>query len=213
MSGKRGAFICLEGIDHSGKTTQCELLARRLRELGHSVASLRFPDRETHTGRVIDAYLRERAQVDDRAVHLLYSANRWERRAELERQLLAGTTVVVDRYSFSGVAYTAAKGLDPAWCKAPEVGLTAPDVVVFLHLGVREAMERGADKARERYETEAFQTRVAAVYETALVGKGGMPWSTVESDGSAEQTSDRVLSVALAAIESAASAPIRTISW
>lgn len=39
----------------------------------------RFPDRETPTGSLIKAYLANAESLDDRAVHLLYSANRWEK--------------------------------------------------------------------------------------------------------------------------------------
>lgn len=35
----------------------------------------------------------------------------------MESKLLSGTTLVVDRYSYSGVAFSAAKGLDIEWCK------------------------------------------------------------------------------------------------
>lgn len=40
---KRGAFIVLEGLDRSGKTTQVELLERRFREEGRRVKRMRFP--------------------------------------------------------------------------------------------------------------------------------------------------------------------------
>jgi dTMP kinase len=36
------------------------------------------PDRTTAIGQMIDAYLRSAADLDDRAIHLLFSANRWE---------------------------------------------------------------------------------------------------------------------------------------
>jgi dTMP kinase len=35
-------------------------------------------DRTTAIGKMLDAYLRSQAEMDDRAVHLLFSANRWE---------------------------------------------------------------------------------------------------------------------------------------
>ena len=38
-------------------------------------------------------------------------------RGLMESKLLSGTTLVVDRYSYSGVAFSAAKGLDIEWCK------------------------------------------------------------------------------------------------
>ena len=46
------------------------------------------------------------------------------RSALMEATLRAGTTLVVDRYAYSGVAFTAAKalpGLDLEWCKARDV--------------------------------------------------------------------------------------------
>lgn len=38
-------------------------------------------------------------------------------RALMESKLTSGTTLIVDRYSYSGVAFSAAKGLDFQWCK------------------------------------------------------------------------------------------------
>lgn len=44
-------------------------------------------------------------------------------RALMESKLLGGTTLIVDRYSYSGVAFSAAKGLDIQWCKVSLVTL------------------------------------------------------------------------------------------
>ena len=40
----------------------------------------RFPDRTTATGKMINDYLSSKAELDDHAVHLLFAANRWEKR-------------------------------------------------------------------------------------------------------------------------------------
>jgi dTMP kinase len=83
-------------------------------------------------------------------------------REELLQKLREGTTLVVDRYAFSGVAFTAAKaipGLDRAWCMAPDAGLPAPDAVFFLNLTVEQAAARGG-YGEERYEKADFQVRV-----------------------------------------------------
>jgi signal recognition particle GTPase len=42
-SGQRGAFIVLEGLDRSGKTTQVKLLEQRFVEEGKKVKVMRFP--------------------------------------------------------------------------------------------------------------------------------------------------------------------------
>ena len=38
-------------------------------------------------------------------------------RSLMESKLKSGTTIIVDRYSYSGVAFSSAKGLDFDWCK------------------------------------------------------------------------------------------------
>uniref|UniRef100_A0A0D3GU29 dTMP kinase n=2 Tax=Oryza TaxID=4527 RepID=A0A0D3GU29_9ORYZ len=130
--GGRGALIVLEGLDRSGKSSQCARLLSFLQGKGCQAEGWRFPDRGTSVGQMISAYLANESELDDRTIHLLFSANRWEKRALMERKLLGGTTLIVDRYSYSGVAFSAAKGLDIEWCKAPENGLIAPDLVVYL---------------------------------------------------------------------------------
>ena len=94
---RRGAFIVVEGLDRSGKSTQADLLSKKLQALGQAKL-LKFPgpfpllsvslpqlnvhsvhpDRTTPIGKMIDAYLRSQSELDDRAIHLLFSANRWE---------------------------------------------------------------------------------------------------------------------------------------
>ncbi|KAL2148439.1 hypothetical protein VTH82DRAFT_2359, partial [Thermothelomyces myriococcoides] len=74
----RGALVVLEGLDRSGKTTQVKLLEQRFVELGRKVKVMRFPDRTTPIGRMIDSYLKSQVEMEDHVIHLLFSANRWE---------------------------------------------------------------------------------------------------------------------------------------
>ena len=71
--------------------------------------------------------------------------------------------MVVDRYAYSGVAYSAAKGIpgmELDWCKAPDKGLPAPDKVFYLQLDHATAAARGG-YGEERYEKQAFQEKVS----------------------------------------------------
>ncbi|MCJ1429155.1 Thymidylate kinase, partial [Sticta canariensis] len=127
----RGALIVIEGLDRAGKSTQCERLCQHLEQQGHSVKLLRFPDRSTPIGACINAYLRNETQQEDHSIHLLFSANRWEAAAAIRADIAAGTTVVIDRYYYSGVVYSVAKpraGISLQWAREPEVGLPRPDV-------------------------------------------------------------------------------------
>ncbi|XP_037089132.1 thymidylate kinase-like [Pollicipes pollicipes] len=169
-SGGRGALIVLEGIDKAGKSTQARRLVEALAARGRPAHLLRFPERSTRIGQLINEYLSggggggdDRA-ADDRPIHLLFSANRWELLPRMRRLLAEGVSLVVDRYAFSGAAYSAAKpGLTLDWCRQPDVGLPQPDLVLYLDLAPAEAARRAGFGA-ERYETHDFQSRVADNY-------------------------------------------------
>ncbi|CAG9983522.1 unnamed protein product [Clonostachys byssicola] len=163
---RRGAFVVLEGLDRSGKTTQVKLMEQRFVELGKPVKTVRFPDRTTLIGQMIDGYLRSNVEMDDHAIHLLFSANRWEAASNIKALLARGVNVISDRYFHSGVVYSAAKGnpaLGMEWARAPEVGLPRPDMVVFLDLTPEEAEKRGG-WGEEKYEKGAMQRRVRELF-------------------------------------------------
>jgi len=186
---RRGAFIVIEGLDRSGKTTQTDLLAEHLATTDLSFSRRKFPDRTTGTGKLIDAYLTGTSDLDDRAIHLLFSANRWEAARTLEAQLAAGTTVLCDRYAFSGVAFSAAKGLSLAWCRAPDVGLPAPDLTLFLDLPPEAAATRGG-YGEERYEKEALQSRVRTLFQR--LGGETRGWVTIDAGQDREAVASEV---------------------
>jgi len=170
-STSRGSFIVIEGLDRSGKSTQAIILKEKLEEslgLG-KVKLMKFPDRTTPIGKMIDSYLRSQSDLDDRAIHLLFSANRWEAASSIMNDLNDGITIVCDRYAFSGVSFSASKGLPYDWCVAPDVGLPAPDLVLFLDVSPEVAKSRGG-YGDERYEKEDLQRRVRETFKRMREG-------------------------------------------
>lgn len=166
----RGKMIVFEGLDRSGKSTQCALLVERLREKGERIEHLRFPNRNSVTGQVINAYLAGDQHMDDHAVHLLFSANRWEMASEIERMIYDGITVVVDRYYYSGCVYSAAKeiqGLGLEWARHPDVGLPRPDLCIFLDVSPETVAARGGF-GQEIYERREMQARVRELFEVMM---------------------------------------------
>lgn len=133
MTAFRGALIVLEGCDRSGKSTQCKNLGKItltfitecvfiicrlncylvewLLLSGKKAKYINFPDRTTDCGSLIDKFLTNKQEFADETIHLLFSLNRWETKMKMEKLLMDGITLVVDRYSYSGVAYSAAKGM------------------------------------------------------------------------------------------------------
>ena len=69
-----------EGADRAGKSTQCQMLVDHRAAQGVAVERWCFPDRTTAIGKMINSYLTSQSEIDDAAVHLLFSANRWEKR-------------------------------------------------------------------------------------------------------------------------------------
>jgi len=190
-TSRRGALIVLEGVDRAGKSTQCAKLVEYLQSIGRPAELWRFPDRTTTIGTMINSYLSNTTDVDDGCIHLLFSANRWEKREQMMETLAKGVTLVVDRYAFSGVAFTAAKGipgLNREWCMAPDAGLVAPDAVFFLELNADAARERGGF-GEERYEVPVFQQAVMKEFHHM---KDMFPttWHTIDASGSIDEVHD-----------------------
>lgn len=72
----------------------------------------------------------------------------------------------MDRYSYSGAVYSAAKAnptLSLEWAWQPEIGLPRPDLCLFLSISAEEAAKRGGYGA-ERYENQTMQTRVRELF-------------------------------------------------
>ncbi|KAF7927878.1 hypothetical protein BELL_0177g00190 [Botrytis elliptica] len=162
----RGSFILIEGLDRAGKTTQVKKLCDKLYASGRNVKLMRFPDRTTSIGQQINSYLQSSTTLPDQSIHLLFSANRWEKAQEIRDLIAQGYTIVCDRYYYSGMIYTSSKysidspnHLSLEWCKNPEIGLPMPDRVIFLDLEPEEAEKRGG-YGDEKYETREMQRRV-----------------------------------------------------
>ncbi|KAF9564922.1 thymidylate kinase [Agrocybe pediades] len=197
QSPRRAPFIVIEGLDRSGKTTQTSRLYERLKETGTEANLIKFPDRTTAIGQMIDSYLRSASELDDRAVHLLFSANRWELASMIEKSLIAGTPVVCDRYAFSGIAFSASKVnsegeplLPFEWCRSPDIGLPAPDIVLFFDITPEKAQERGG-YGEERYEKEEMQLRVRDSFHR--IGREmGTTWVTIDAGRERDQVEQDV---------------------
>lgn len=197
----------LEGVDKAGKTTQCKKLVHALQQSGYPAEMMRFPERTTTIGQLISAYLENKSDLEDHTVHLLFSANRWELVPLMKKKLEQGTTLVVDRYAFSGVAFTSAKpGFCLEWCMKPDVGLPKPDLVMFLQLSPAEAALRG-QFGEERYETSAFQRAVQQKFEQ-LMKDPSVNWQAIDASQSVEDVHENITTHSLNTINAAENLPL-----
>lgn len=143
---------------------------------------------------MINAYLQGQSEQNDQAIHLLFSANRWEATQAILRDLEAGYTVVIDRYSFSGAVYSAAKNnsaMSLEWCWNPEIGLPKPDLVLFLDISPEDAAKRGG-YGDERYEKEEMQVKVRKLFKTLFEQVENLNVKIVNAGQSLKEVSDNI---------------------
>ena len=157
-------LISFEGLDQSGKQTQAERLVEALRSNGHDVHFLSFPDYTTAIGTEISRALRGERDYAADALQLLYVANRFEHRPQIESWLASGGVVVCDRYLASSVAYGEAQALDPDWLLAIQKYLPQPSLTLLLDIPSDASLQR-KQRDRDRYERDlALLDRVRASY-------------------------------------------------
>ena len=82
-----GALIAFEGLDQSGKETQAQLLRDRIKTAGHKARLLTFPDYGTSIGEEIARALQGEREYGPDVMQLLFIANRYERKPDIERWL------------------------------------------------------------------------------------------------------------------------------
>jgi dTMP kinase len=165
---KRGTFICIEGIDGSGKTTQAHRLVKSLRQKGLDVLYTTEPS-PSEVGRLIRRYvLKRKKRVHVALEALLFAADRLNHvEIRIKPALQEGKIVVCDRYVYSTLAYQGAAGLDLAWIKQINRFALVPDLALFIDVPPEVVMERLRRK-KSVMETPENQQRVREVYMTMV---------------------------------------------
>ncbi len=195
-----GLLIAFEGLDQSGKQTQAERLRDRLDAAGRRSRLVAFPAYETAIGDEIARALRGERDYGPDVMQLLYVANRYERKPDLQRWLAAGDILVSDRYLASSIAYGKAFGLDARWLLDMQAHLPQPDLTVLLDIAPETAVQRKRVD-RDRYERDlALQARVRAAYQQLATDP-----SWVRIDG--EQSKDAIAEVVFTTVTSRLALP------
>ena len=185
-----GVLIAFEGLDQSGKETQAQLLRDRLRKNGNKSRVISFPDYGTSIGEEIARALQGERDYPSDVMQLLYVANRYERRSDLERWLAGGLVIICDRYVASSIAYGTAQELNPAWLTDIQRFLPKPSLTVLLDIMPETAARRKA-VGRDRYERDlALLDRVRKSYLEQLQET----WVRVDGEQSKEDVAEEVFS-------------------
>ena len=161
---KKGAFICIEGLDASGKTTQARRLVRELRRKGFKAVYTTEPS-PGEIGKFIRTYILQRKRRVPIAVEaLLFAVDRVDHLEQrVKPALQEGKIVVSDRYVYSSLAYQGAAGLDLNWIEEINRSVVTPDLAIYIDVPPEVAVKRikGKRSVMERLEV---QRKVREVY-------------------------------------------------
>jgi len=140
----RGYLIVFEGIDGTGKSTHCQLLAEYLKSRGIPVRSLFEPTKGKWGMKIRKLLQKGRGDVSPEE-ELSWFIN--DRKEDVENNIkpdLANKEVVIlDRYYYSTAAYQGALGLDPEWiCRENEAFAPKPDLVFLFITAPEKCLER-----------------------------------------------------------------------
>jgi dTMP kinase len=171
----RPAFISLDGLDGTGKSTQCRLLADWLRAGKHEVTTCIDPGGTPLGGQLRALVLNHRAEMDRLCEALLFMASRAQLLAEVIRPALdAGRIVISDRFLLSNVVYQGhAGGLDVErlWQMGRfAAGDLEPDLTIILDLPPEQAAQRRnrpADRIEGRDAEYHARLRQGFLFEAA----------------------------------------------
>ncbi len=214
-----GIFIDLEGLDGSGKTTQTELICKRLAEDGIDYKRIKLPDYDSDSSILVRKYLagdfgKEANDVNAYAASVLYAADRFASFTEKwGADYKAGRLIFADRYTPANALYQMTKLQKSEWdpylhwlfdFEYNKIGIPEPDKVIFLDMPV-EVSQRlmtsryGGDESKKDVH-EANVSFLEACREAALYAADKYGWSVIECarDGeplSIEEINDKIYKI------------------
>ena len=191
MLGKKGAFICIEGLDGCGKTTQAKLLAKKLRK-SHSAVYTAEPSRGKIGTYIRSSYLYGEKRLSIVLEALLFAADRIEHvENEVLPALKGGRLVISDRYVYSSLAYQGAAGLSLDWIEKINEHALQPDLAVFIDVDPEAVVSRLKPKKSVMEDLET-QKKVRQIY-LKFVEDGRL--TRIDGDRSGSEVAEDVYAV------------------
>jgi dTMP kinase len=195
--GEKGFFICVEGLDGCGKTTQTKLLVNRLKKSYNAV----YTGEPSHgkIGVFIKKYcLHGKRRLSSVVEALLFAADRFE---HLQNEVLPALgerkLVISDRYVYSSLAYQGATGLDLDWIRKINEHALRPDFAIFIDVDPEVVISR-LKRKKSVMENLETQRRVRDVY-MEFVERGELV--KVDGNWSKRKVADEILTLILGFLE------------
>ena len=193
FSVNRGLLIVFEGIDGSGKSTQCRMLADLLNKKGIANISLAEPTRGKWGMKIRQLLAKGRNGISpDEELEWVMNDRRENVEQNIKPALKAGKVVLMDRYYFSTAAYQGALGFDPEKIRVDnERFAPIPDRVLIFHNSPEKSLERIESSREEKsaFEKRDYLIEVQAIFKSFT----GPNIRYVSSDSSLEKVYEQVL--------------------
>ena len=217
-------LIVIEGLDGAGKSTQIGMLREWFAGKGLQYRYIHFPRTDAPWfGELIARFLRgefgDIGQVDPYLVAMLYAGDRKDAARIIETWLEEKYYVILDRYTYSNIAYQCAKmpsedeaGKLRQWILTLEFGhfaIPRPDINIFLDVPFRFTAEKlvnhrqGDDRKyllgnRDIHESSLdFQKRVRGVYVSVASEDKNLQVIKCYDDAGSILTPDMIFSLIL----------------
>jgi dTMP kinase len=195
---KKGIFVCIEGLDGSGKTTHAHRLVQNLRKRGFDAVYTTEPGRG-ELGKFIRASVLQGKKRMPRVVEaVLFAVDRVEHmEKDVKPALREGKVVVSDRCVYSSLAYQGAAGLDLEWIEEINRFALPPDLALYIDVPPEVVVKRIRRKksVMERLET---QRRVKEVY-MKFVDNGKL--TPIDGDRNKSEVEKNILKVIMDFLE------------
>ena len=168
----KGTFVCIEGLDGCGKTTQAKLLVEKLQRSYNAMYTA-----EPSDGKIGDFIRKSILYGEKRSISLaealLFAADRVEHvENEILPALRQGKLVISDRYIYSSLAYQGAAGLSLEWIQSINQYALRPELAIFIDVDPRAVMQR-LKPVKSFMENLETQQRVRQIY-LKFVEKGDL---------------------------------------
>ncbi len=196
---KKGVFICIEGLDASGKTTHARRLVEDLRQRGFDAIHTTEPS-PGEIGEFIRTYvLQRKKRVPSVVEALLFAVDRVDHvETKIKPALQRNKIIVCDRYMYSSLAYQGAAGLDLNWIMEINKNALTPDLAIYIDVPPEVVVKR-IKRKKSVMERLQIQRKVHEIY-MKLVEEGRL--MRVDGNRPEEEVSKDILAVALDFLES-----------
>jgi dTMP kinase len=190
----RGKIIVIEGTDKAGKETQSKLLMNALKLSGKICIMMDFPDYTTPVGKEIRSFLGGRRSYAIEVKHMLLSANRWEKKKDIESTIERGTIIIMNRYYQSNLVYGVSHGLNLNWLLNLDRGLPREDVVIVLEVSP-DISYRRVPKDRDTFETD--QKLLTEVNKNYRKLAKRFNWRLIDGEKFSEEVHNEIMDIVI----------------